>query len=499
MLFNQYVRCKYRNNLRKNPAFREKKSGIFAANSYCSGNIKYPTSHFVNISGTKAAADAIRLNALNSRIEGCPGKQAQKSEAALRIRVAEQQDAKLIASWISNDEIVFLGGSDSDAASTTDQVGQWIASALDSYVLLLNGNPIAFMALESNHDGPTPSQLKIEADDFIQIEFGRVIVEREHRRNGYASTLFMHIHHAYIAYTKKRPRQKIIFVARTHRDNGKSIDFFKRLPVKIIRSQPDINYLWYVSPGFPSEIGRFISSRRHALKWTQQKLAYFSGIEPSTLAMIELGGRKLRLEDARSLLAVLSQKSEDELSFASRLLDLDDSIWTTSGELSHELHKTDQTLWIISDVLAENTLPGAMQKTINSVINGCDRVYCVPSTYPSDAISSICRQFVAGIREANANIGLLERHVRFYRAPKLLCTLRLAVHNPKTDNYEAERISVETGRGEDSRDDIGRRGSPLTRRFLEELRLCMLAADDHPSETYNGFQRCEIQWRDINV
>ncbi len=431
------------------------------------------------------------------RIRGCPGTEAEKAQGHLQIRRAERRDAETVALWVNADpkELQNLGGSPKVPAQ--EQIEEWIASSLSGYVLEERRLPVAFMVLEENDDGPALSKLKIEGlvGSPVAVEYGRLIVRRDYRKRGYGTTMFMQFFRAYSALVQQKEVKDAYIVARTNKNNEEGVGLFRRLPLKIVRPLIHPLYHWYTSLDLVTQLGPSIAERRKKLEFSQQKLAYLAGMDVSTLGMVELGQRKLRLEDARRLQSVLCDTPIEEFEFAVQLLGWygESEIWSPSQPLAGELDHINQDVWIMSDRLAENTIDHALEKAIDAVKNNRSRYYFVPHGYSNDLLKRLFRRFVRGVGANNLH---LLNNVRFYRAPDLLCILRLSIHNAARDTIGAERLSVGSGQSTEKRIDIARKGESLNEQFLGELRQCMDSADS--GEPYHGFERILVNWEEIN-
>jgi ribosomal protein S18 acetylase RimI-like enzyme len=460
------------------------------------------TEGFTAEAALKAVAEAIKHLATEKlQVRGCPGKEAAKS--SLVVRIAQTRDADLIADWVSERELRLLGASLSHQTTGPQQrkeiVINWIQSALTAYVLEANRSPVGFLALERNVDGPDLESVAPGTNDPMRVEFGRLVISPSYRRRGYGSSLLLHLYKAYLEYRENEQTIPCHVLMRTYRENKTCIDFLRRLPVKRTEVQKLDDCYWYVFADIyqyqDKDLGRFIATRREEAELTQQRLAFLACTDQSTLAMVESGQRRLRLDDANRILSVLCNEHVDELQFAARLLGLpfNELNWSYLDTLAGELEVVNQSLWVFSDQLAEEIIEKAINKSVEAVANGFDRFYFVPYEFSEATIAGITKRLLKGLRKADVNLSSseLNKRIRFYKVPPALCKLRIAVHDRRDGN--ARKVSVGTGRV-GRRVAIAQRDDPLTVELISEFLSQMLNADDPVDGVLCHFKRVPLQW-----
>lgn len=435
-------------------------------------------------------AQVIIAKALQEPCLGCPGTKARRKD--LKIRSAEQRNASIIAGWFTGDDFRLLGGAKSKDRTAT--IREWIAGSLAAFLLYRGDEPVAFLVIELNVDGPANANLTPEPDSQDRLELGRLIVHPDYRGQGFATSLLVHVYDAYLESIKDRAEDECHLLLRTYSNNHKCIGLLNRLPTRRIDAQDD-GFVWFTLPGLPSRrdawIGKLIARGRERLKISQQRLAYLGGMDSSTLGMIETGQRKLRVDDAGRLLSVLYKDPVDELELAAGLLGVgfDRAAWRVHESLSNELVEH-QSLWIFADVLAEED-DGPLKLSIEMIGRKFDRYYFVPVEYPQSTIQRICRRF-----SSELDVATLNERVRFYRAPDSICHLRLAVHDPQPRIQDARKISVGTGR-DAARLEVSTQGDPLTKHFMTRVYRHIRDADDDPTSTKLEFRRVPINWNNL--
>lgn len=287
-----------------------------------------------------------------------------------------------------------------------------------------------------------------------------------------------------------------MLLRRVH-DNTGCATFLGRLPVRTIHAPSSPTYHWYTfSDHAPyNHAGISISTRRKAVpRLSQQRLAFLACMDPSTLAMVETGHRVLRADDARRLRDILCHSPQDELRYASDILacTFNASLWTYPSALGSELSDVEQTLWVFSDELAENTSSDAIMLSSTALRNGRDRYFFVPPKYEQDDIRMICRLIVNHFCLNQYNTDILLERLRFYRAPGSLCSLRLAVHDPDPAPGSPSARKLSVAAGDTMRLDVAHTGDALLTRFLEYIKKRILYADLSPGSTSEGFGRIDI-------
>lgn len=447
-----------------------------------------------------AAADGLRAWLLHERPRPRPGRVTARRHSdpnLLELRPAKEGDAATVEGWLDDKDLLLLGGTPERQGAA--QIQNWINTALDAYVLLVDGHPRAFFAIENNEDTPKFDYPRLNEND-SSLELARLVVDKAFRRQGYGTALFIHVYRAFLSVLSRSKDNPFHILLRRARSNVASADFFLRLPLRCAGVAASSDYIWYIfSDHAPyTHAGTAISARRKEIKGlSQQKLAFLACMDASTLAMVEAGHRALRVDDARRLRDVLCDTPEAELRYARDVLacTFDPALWSYPSTLGAELADVHQTLWVFSDVLAENTTRAGVELSSQAVLNSCCRLYFVPHSYPRTHIRQICQLFIKHFEERGWDKALLAERVAFYGAPGSLCSLRLAVHDPDTDSgsFSARKISVAAG-DTAVRLDIAYSGDPLISRFLQHINQQRLEMDLNPGITEDGFSRISVDF-----
>lgn len=429
-----------------------------------------------------AVAETLKKELLGRSPRACPGSDAARlynaprSPIPLTMRPALGSDAAVVADWLINSDLQFLGGVlDHPPLS---QVQGWIDNALGAYILLADSTPIAFFALEHNSDSPDLSFLALSETD-VAIELGRLVVAPAHRKKGYGTSLVIHIYRAFLSCLSVSVAHPFHLLVRHTHDNVVCHSFFGRLPFMFLSEVSSDAYCWYISSDYAPyrHPGIALAARRNTERMSQQRLAFLACMDASSLAMVETGHRVLRSDDARRLRSILCHAPADELRYARDILacSFNPDLWAYPAHLSTELSYTHQTLWLFSDVLAENTDADAIVHSSLALLHKCDRFFFVPHAYPLTDIQMICQLFASHFSAQNYNMDILPSQIRFYRAPASLCSLRIAVHDPdpRPGSFSARKLSIAAGNPA-MRLDVAYDGDPLLTRFLEQIKKRIL-------------------------
>lgn len=457
-------------------------------------------------------ASGIRQKALDTSVVGCPGKPAARVE--LGIREAQLADASIVKAWFGEREFEWLGGASCGGLPAAPEeiesaIVRWIEDALSAFVLMAKGEPVAFMVVEHNpNEGPELGE-EGALPGMPRLELGRLIVRpgNHYRQQGYATTLLMHVYRAYLEYAGDDRLRAGHMVLRTAHDNKVCREFLRKLPLRLVRSSTDPLYRWYAPPNIfmyqQDEIGKRIKELRDDRGLTQSRLAYLVGMDSSKLAMIETGSRPLKFKDASRLLSVLMSDPIEEMAMACHLLGFDfrRAAWRYNESLLAEISKP-QSLWIFSDRLAEQDRRAeqdgrnALEQSAAAIKDRYKRFYFIPSTFSDKDLAKICAYFRdALLYSGKVSLDELRDRVRFYSAPRLLCSLRLVVHNPEPDVHNADKLTVADGSDSRWRMEVSGKSTKMTKDFVERVSDILRDIEEEGGQV-DGFAKIDC-WKGI--
>lgn len=392
------------------------------------------------------------------------------------IRLASESDISTISEWVSASRKEWIGLS-SDAA-VDDEIAQWITSSVAACVLDYaplgavadtarprsrgkkirrpHGKAVAFATIVAT----------TESEHVPQIEVGRLVVAPGWRRKGFGSAITWHLARAARkTLCDMRFRDSAVYV-RVHKDNLPCHQLVLGLPFVAVENVHEHRFmdevpecLWYrdtLSP-WPVLMGEVLPLLRARSRTTHSDLAFSCGVNRATINMIESGLRHPSLELLRNICLLLHLP---EIDSATLLL-------SAIGQKMENLASYDRfsptdkhNLWIISDVIAELVDPPTFAATRRALERRCDRWFFIPAgTWEHQGRKLEARLTSKETMDDDAYDNFsaqVERHLRIYEAPPILCQFRIEIRDPgrasaTTMTVEGERewrIPVGSGRME---------------------------------------------------
>lgn len=343
----------------------------------------------------------------------------RKAEA----RKADPADAQMICEWItawgrdSPNVTKWLGAlADRDLLS---QVNEWIGSDWGSYVLEIEGGtPVAFINLHS-----------IAGD----IEVGRLVVNPEHSRQGYGSSLLLHVSRNISDEVERKATYARVLI-----ENERAQGMFRKLPFAEVdaplgTTEAAANFFKFVGRTESNTFGEKLSQIRRSRLLRQDHVGFLAGIGQSAVAMIESGNRLPRLETVSAICSSLNltKGEKAQLLFAllgERLGENVKKVMDAAHSTSESAIKAkNENLWIVSDTFLEEMSDEAIALSAQSASDGFNRWYFAPPGFVETGRAKSMLKRIIDRAECRQKA---EEAIRVYTAPAALCAMRFVVENP---------------------------------------------------------------------
>jgi transcriptional regulator with XRE-family HTH domain/GNAT superfamily N-acetyltransferase len=344
-----------------------------------------------------------------------------------KIRSAYPSDRGMICQWIEQWRIKspnvtkWLGAE--SVRDLESQVDEWIGSDWGSYVLLNTDKesdsvPVAFINLHTIAG---------------EIEVGRLVVNPAYERQGFGSSLLLHI-----SRSINVDRHSKTTYARVLAANSRAQGMIRRLPfvetdAPLANSESDTNFFKFVGRTKKSRFGDALAKIRSSRELRQEEVGFLVGAAQSTIAYLESGKRSPSLETLSAICngLKLSKGEKAQLLFSligeqvgKNTRQLIDAAYSTVESAKTQAQ---ESLWIVSDRFLEEMSEEAIEISAESASKGYSRWYFAPPGFvESGSGASLVRRLLA--RASNPDVA--KDSIRIYTAPAALCAMRFLVENP---------------------------------------------------------------------
>ena len=335
-----------------------------------------------------------------------------RSIGRLTFRHALETDVHEVASWIAEPEHVFLGVL---GECILDNVTSWISEGTS-------------LVLCAEHIGLVGFCNAVEVGT-NQNEVGRLVVSPRFRRLGLGTKLIRRM----LEELRGRGDKAIV---RVHRDNEIGLTFFANLSFE--KTSPkaewaDIDtYQWFQAPIWEGLdfFASKVRAHREMLGLQQKELFTRLGTSRSSLSDLE-NGRKWPSREL--LIALLETLDLDEYEVVELLLSLVGRRPSRQLQVLAPIDSSVQTsshLWVITDILAEMSIPGFYSATLLALRQGYQRIYFLDE-HPYQFIEMLERDLSPKAKKS----------VKIFPAPKNLTNMRMVFADP--DGIDAASLTVE--------------------------------------------------------
>jgi transcriptional regulator with XRE-family HTH domain/GNAT superfamily N-acetyltransferase len=399
--------------------------------------------------------------------------------------------ARLISGWIQSPaEFAWLGEDPGQFATREAAVKRWHKEGPGAYVLVRmigdSFEPLAF----ANVQRPSSA-------DQTQLELGRLVVAPKSRNNGLGRLFVDHL--AKTVSADVETRTGLTINARSSKNNEIAKKLFQKSilkPVKRPKWAKTTQYEWWaLQNSTKARFAHALKQLRESRKVTQGALAKEINIKRPSLSQFEnanhpalpsygtlqklVGGLHLtRNERAELMLSFIGDKVED-------------LVFTES--LDEELDRSDRykvALWIISSDIAEATDDQILAESAKALSEGYARYFFVPRGQTDETD----RRVMVPLRKAlESKRGAIRDQLddgsllRLYAAPSTLCSMRVAIKNPRMHRLEdasADEVSVLAPKGKRIALD-----KEAASDFVRVLARVVSELDRNPKSEVEGFSR----------